>query len=189
VTLVGRGQGKGNAKLFSARSAIQAFSVPLWGEGVPRPCGADTLVRRRCCCFADRCTTPTDGCPSFRAFCERAWTQRVSASVLARARQQMPWKGTASAMPQDRDQSCKLARARLKIRSAVNVPTKTGSGRINTRRTAQTNCTLKQCDPCGGWPHSNDTTKHTISRKCGDSSNTPTIRLPALIFRQARQAA
>ena len=83
----------------------------------------------------------------------------------------------------------KLTRARLNITSAVNVPTKAGTGRMNTRRTPHTNCRLKQGDPCGGWPHSNDTTKQTISRKCGESSNTPTIRLPALIFRHARQAA
>jgi len=46
---------------------------------------------------------------------------------------------------------------------------------------------LKQRDPCGGWPHSSDTTMQTTSRKCGASSNTPKIRLPALIFRQDRQ--
>src|ERR1700722_15541197 len=80
-------------------------------------------------------------------------------------------------------------RARLNIMSAANVPAKAGSGRMNTMRTAHTNCVLKQRDPCGGWPHSNDTTIQTTIRKCGDRSDTPTIRLPALMFRQDRKAA
>src|ERR1039458_194356 len=80
-------------------------------------------------------------------------------------------------------------RARLNMISAVNVPTKAGSGRMNTMRTPHRNCTLKQRDPCEAWPHSNDTTIQTTSRKCGDSSNTPIIRLPALIFLQDRYAA
>jgi hypothetical protein len=73
--------------------------------------------------------------------------------------------------------------------NAVSEPTKAGTGRMNTMRTAHRNCVLKQRDPCGGWPQSNDTTIQTTSRKCGDRSTTPIIRLPALIFRQDRQTA
>jgi hypothetical protein len=87
------------------------------------------------------------------------------------------------------DQTDKGTRARLKIISAVIVPANAGSGRMNTIRTPHTNCVLKHCDPGGGWPHSSDTTRQTIKRKCGDSNNTPAIRLPTLIFRQDRQPA
>src|SRR6202522_795530 len=43
-------------------------------------------------------------------------------------------------------------------------------------------------DPCGGWPHSCDTTMHTISRKCGARRRRLAIRFLSPIFRQARQA-
>jgi len=80
-------------------------------------------------------------------------------------------------------------RARLDIMNAVIVPANAGTGRMNTRRTAHINCVLKQGDPCGGWPHSTETTMEMRSRKCGDSSNAVIMRLPGGILRQARPAA
>jgi hypothetical protein len=38
-------------------------------------------------------------------------------------------------------------RARINIASATSVPTKAGSGRMNTIRTPHRNCVLKQLDP------------------------------------------
>ena len=82
----------------------------------------------------------------------------------------------------------KLSRARWKITKASSVPGRAGSGRMNTKSTAQTNCVLKQRDPWGGWPHSCDTTMHVISRKCGARRRRVAIRFLSPIFRQARQA-
>jgi hypothetical protein len=85
--------------------------------------------------------------------------------------------------------SYKGVRARLDIMSAVIVPARAGTGRMNTMRTAHINCLLKQGDPCGGWPHSTDTTIQTRNRKCGESSNAVIIRLLGVILCQDRQAA